>query len=560
MKIKWGIIIVLAFAFFFRVYRLDSLPASLFGDEVDASYHAWSLATTGRDYYGHFLPSYIQSLSEWRAPLTMYAIAPFVGLLGPSNFSARLPMAIYGTLSILLVYLITNLLFAKQKTKFPIGLVAAIVLALNPWHLHYTRNAVEQPPLFLLTLLGVYLYLKAKEKPVLYAVSLLSFILTFYTYSVANLATPVVIGLLLFCFPPKVKELINKKTIVSILVCSLAVLPIAYQIFFGQAAGRFKLINIASDKQVLDQIVFDRNRPWLTNPLLEKIFNNSATAIGGEFIKNYFTALSPQFMFISGDPIYRQQVDHFGAFLLVLAPFFYLGLYLVVKNISDRRHLFFLLWLLIIPMGSSLTQGGGNHASRLFLMIFPLTLITALGINHLFGLVREKYRPLIWLVVLVAIAANFSAYWYRYTSHYAYESSHVWQYGYEPLFKESRDLIKNANRVFINNNAEPVLYRLGYFLPVYPVDFQKWFTTDAMVKDVVPGFEGFRFGDKFYLGTAGDFEGIKKLLQPGDIYLASQRMDIPGNWDLEKNPPSELKVLLTVRDFYGLPLLYVLAK
>src|SRR3989344_7028886 len=298
MKIKWGIIIVLLISLVLRVYRLGDVPVSLFGDEVDASYQAWSLATTLRDYRGHFLPSYIQSLSEWRAPLEMYVVAPFVGLLGPSTFAARLPMALLGVLSIYLTYLITNLIFPKKislgkKHELDTGLIAAVILALTPWHFHYTRNVVEQPPLFVLILLGVYFYLKACDKAYCYALSLLAFILTFYTYSIANLATPIIVLILLFCIPPKIKEVLKKNTLGLLLITSLAILPIAYQIVFGQAAGRFKFINIANDRSPLDQIVLDRNRPWLASPLLEKVMNNKLTAIGGGFISNYLTSLSP---------------------------------------------------------------------------------------------------------------------------------------------------------------------------------------------------------------------------------------------------------------------------
>jgi len=565
MKIKWGIIIVLLISLVLRVYRLGDVPVSLFGDEVDASYQAWSLATTLRDYRGHFLPSYIQSLSEWRAPLEMYVVAPFVGLLGPSTFAARLPMALLGVLSIYLTYLITNLIFPKKislgkKHELDTGLIAAVILALTPWHFHYTRNVVEQPPLFVLILLGVYFYLRAKEKTNYYALSLFAFVLTFYTYSIANLTTPFIVLLLLFCFPPKLKEVFKKGTITLLLITSLTVIPIAYQILFGPAAGRFGLINIANDRSTLDQIVLDRNRPWLTAPILEKIMNNKLTAVGGEFVSNYLTSLSPQFLFLNGDPNYRQSVDHFGVFLLALAPFFLFGVYTLVKNAKDRENLFPLLWLLLIPVGSSLTQGGGNHASRLFLMIFPLVVICAEGFFAVANAVKEKYRSFFAALVVLAILGNFSAYFYRYFNHYAYESSHVWQYGYEPLYTESRALIANANRVFINNSNEPALYRFALYFPVHPADFQKWFTTDVPAPHLFPGFSGFRFGDKFYFGQADNFEALIKLIQPGDIYFASQLKEVPGDWDLEKNPPSGVKVLLTVRDFYQRPLFYVLGK
>jgi len=565
MKIKWGIIIVLLLSLVLRVYRLGDVPVSLFGDEVDASYHAWSLATTLRDYRGHFLPSYIQSLSEWRAPLEMYVVAPFVGLLGPSTFAARLPMAILGVLSVYLTYLITNLLFPKKislgkKHELDTGLITAFILALTPWHFHYTRNVVEQPPLFVLILLGVYFYLKACDKAYCYALSLLAFILTFYTYSIANLATPIIVLILLFCIPPKIKEVIKKNTLGLLLITSLAILPIAYQIVLGQAAGRFKFINIANDRSTLDQIVLDRNRPWLESPLLEKVMNNKLTAIGGGFISNYLTSLSPQFLFLDGDPNYRQSVDHFGVFLLALAPFLLIGIYVLVRNIKDRANLFPLLWLLLIPVGSSLTQGGGSHASRLFLMNFPFVVITSVGLARVISLIKEKIRPFVAVAILLVVVVNFSAYFYRYFNHYAYESSHVWQYGYEQLFGRSRDLVANADRVFINNTNEPSLYRFAFYLPIKPGDFQKDFTTDIPTPNLLPGFSGFVFGDKYYFGQADSFEAMINLIQPGDLYFASQRMEVPGDWDLEKSPPSGVKVLLTVRDFYQRPLLYVLGK
>jgi len=175
-------------------------------------------------------------------------------------------------------------------------------------------------------------------------------------------------------------------------------------------------------------------------------------------------------------------------------------------------------------------------------------------------LLKGKLRPVFLVLTTLAVGFNFAAYWYRYTSHYAYESSHVWQYGYEPLFVKSRDLIQNANRVFINNTAEPALYRFAFYHPVRPADFQKMFTTDETTVGLLPFFDGFRFGDKYYFGSAGNLENVVNLLQPGDIYFVSQQKEVPGDWDLEKSPPGNLKVLLTVRDFYSRPLFYVVGR
>ncbi len=65
-----GLILVLAL--FLRIWQLDRVPPSLFGDELDVGYQAYSILKTGRDYMGNFLPIDIQSFAEYRTPLFIY--------------------------------------------------------------------------------------------------------------------------------------------------------------------------------------------------------------------------------------------------------------------------------------------------------------------------------------------------------------------------------------------------------------------------------------------------------------------------------------------------------
>ncbi|MDO8341235.1 MAG: hypothetical protein Q7T59_04630, partial [Candidatus Woesebacteria bacterium] len=68
--IKNAILIVILFiASFLRLYKISSDPVSLFGDELDVGYHAYSVLKTGKDYSGNFMPLHFQSLAEWRTPL-----------------------------------------------------------------------------------------------------------------------------------------------------------------------------------------------------------------------------------------------------------------------------------------------------------------------------------------------------------------------------------------------------------------------------------------------------------------------------------------------------------
>lgn len=545
------LLFLIIFTLFIRLYKLDVVPASLFGDEIDASYHAWSLGTTLRDYSGQLLPTYIHSLSEWRAPLLMYVLAPFVSFLGPSAWSARLPMAILGTASVFLVFLIFRKLYPK---KFSAALLAALFVSISPLHFHYSRNAVEQPPLFFLLTLGIYLYLRFRHKLSHLVLSLIVFTLTFYTYSVANILTPSIILLLLIFFPIPKKEFLNWKNYLYMIIPLLLMLPISFHLFFGQAAGRFKLISVFSDTKSSDQVVIDRIKPWVAGQPLEFVYNNRPLVVLSKFSSNYLNALSWQNLFLTGDSNYRQQVDRFGSFLILTLPLFLFGLIKVITGSKEEKFLCFVL--LVSPIASALTVDGSNHASRLFFLIFPVASITALGADSLLKVSHLRYLTFFFLSLVLM---NFSSYLYRYFYHYRYESTHVWQYGYEELFAKAKPFFENANRVFINNTHEPTLYRFGFYAAIQPSEFQQSFSSDVPQDQIVPNFNGFVFGTKYYFGTAGNIDNVISMLREGDVYLAAQGKEVPGDWDLEKDPPKELKVLATVRNYLNQPLFYVLA-
>ena len=93
------------------------------------------LATTLCDQHGVLLPildtkGYGQGLTT----LLIYLMAPFVGLLGPSTFAIRLPGAIGGVATVAMVYFIGRRLFDRR-----VGLIAAAILAVLPWHLQLSR-------------------------------------------------------------------------------------------------------------------------------------------------------------------------------------------------------------------------------------------------------------------------------------------------------------------------------------------------------------------------------------------------------------------------------------
>ncbi len=105
MSSKKILFAILALATILRLWRISDVPVSLFGDELDVGYHAYSILKTGKDYSGNSWPLHFQSLAEWRTPLYLYSAVPTVALFGISPLGVRLPAAIFGVLGIFAFYL-----------------------------------------------------------------------------------------------------------------------------------------------------------------------------------------------------------------------------------------------------------------------------------------------------------------------------------------------------------------------------------------------------------------------------------------------------------------------
>lgn len=73
---------------------------------------------------------------NWQPPLYSYVVSISTRLLGVNEFSIRLTSAIFGTLSIVLVYFLGKLWFGRKT-----GLLAAILLAVSPLHVIHSRTA-----------------------------------------------------------------------------------------------------------------------------------------------------------------------------------------------------------------------------------------------------------------------------------------------------------------------------------------------------------------------------------------------------------------------------------
>jgi 4-amino-4-deoxy-L-arabinose transferase-like glycosyltransferase len=108
MKKTFFIFSLIILAFLLRFFYLEKIPNGLYSDEAAYGYNAYSILLTGKDEYGNFLPVAFKSFGDYKAPLYIYYLVPFVAVFGLNIFSLRLSSAILGVAMVILVFILTK--------------------------------------------------------------------------------------------------------------------------------------------------------------------------------------------------------------------------------------------------------------------------------------------------------------------------------------------------------------------------------------------------------------------------------------------------------------------
>ena len=115
MRHRYILIGILCIAAFLRLWHIESVPPSISWDEAAFGYNAWSVLKTGKDEYGKTYPLLFESFGEYKLPGMVYTVALSEALFGLNEFGIRFPSALFGTLTVLVLYLLTKEYIKKQS-------------------------------------------------------------------------------------------------------------------------------------------------------------------------------------------------------------------------------------------------------------------------------------------------------------------------------------------------------------------------------------------------------------------------------------------------------------
>ncbi len=527
-KHKLFLLAILILAAFLRLYKITEVPPGVNRDEASIGYTAYSLLQTGKDEYGRFFPLSFESFGDWKLPLYIYITLPFVKVFGLNELAVRLPSVIAGTLTILLTYFLVQELLKSSRLTSYISLLTSLLLAISPWHLHLSRVESESNLAVFLIVAATLLFLKGAngKRPALVAGSLLLFALTYFTYHGNHVFTTLLlIGLCLF-YHKKIPR--TPSVMVSTVVSLALIVFVLSQTFLGADKTKLSGISIFGDPYVIhEKIELPRAQHANPNGLVARLSHNRVVFAIETIGQNYIKAFSPEFLFIKGGGNAAHNIPNFGNLYLVEAPFFYLGIFVLIFFVFSKnssfviRHSSFLVWwLLISPIAASITKDA-PHTNRMF-AIFPLPpILVALGITWVlqsfmkWKLLQKGAPILIALLFLV----NVIVYLDRYYVHFPKQAVN-WGIGYKQLSTIlTSDAYKEKQVVMTRPESSPYIFLL-FYSAYDPSTYQKQAiryppTDDAFVH--VKAFDRFQFRD---------IKWSSDLATP-DTILIEETKDIP---------------------------------
>lgn len=481
-----GIFTVLILAAVLRFSFLGSIPAGFTPDEAVQGYTAYSLLKTGQDEWGIAWPlTSFRSFADYKAPLQTYLMIPSVAVFGLTPFAVRFPSALFGVLAVLAVYLLSRELFGDKKIKwgkfsFSLPLLAALVLAISPWHFQFSRTALEVNLSSFLFPLGLYFFLRGiKEKKMnLFVWTAFLWGINMYSYHAAKMFTPAFILVVLFLYRSQLLKFNFKKFIPASLVFLFFFIPAYTSTFFGDAGtrGGDLIISNLSLRQV-EEISQSQYLSPLNeiSPQLSRVFHNKAWFILDRFVENYISYFTPSFWFTEGGrEITYSVIPGRGLLHLWQLPFILLAIYSLInfKEKKNRNTFFVLLaWALIAAIPAALTKEGyrPNRAGS-FAVFWEM--LTAVGLIYFFQLIPKKIKSWSALILSALVIICFVSYLEDYALAAPIKFPSSLSYGYQELV-EKLDYYDEDYHIIFDRGAQSQSY-IAFYQQIDPVIFQSY--------------------------------------------------------------------------------------
>lgn len=446
----------------FRFWQLGSVPPSPDWDEAALGYNAYSILKTGRDEYGTFLPLSLRSFDDYKPPLYMYLTIPSVAFFGLETWAVRLPSAIMGVVAVVGTYfLIIELLKSKS-----IALLSAMLLAISPWHVQFSRIAFEANIGVTLNIWAVWAFLKGIRHGKFLGFSAFLFGVSLYAYHSERIFVPLLLFIVIIVYR---RELLRMRRAIGIamIIGMLTVVPLISVFFNPSTITRLRGTSSLADQTGLlarsvRNLADDQKmgNPWGV------FYDNRRIVWAKTVLDGYLSHYSFRWLFLTGDNP-RHHAPDMGILYLVELPFLMWGLVTVWKWRNNASRVLF-SWILIAPVAASPTTEL-PHAIRALVFLPTFQVFTAVGIMGFIVFLKrfnKNYSLFAYIIgawCLVLGVFNVAYYFHMYFGHMNNEVSKAWQYGYKEAVAYTQNVGARYKKVIVSTKLEqPHMFFLFY--------------------------------------------------------------------------------------------------
>lgn len=400
------LISIFCLGLFLRLFNLNNFPVGFHIDEASLGYNGYSISLTGKDDNGTKFPLYIDMFGDNRPAGYHYLTIIPIKMFGLTEFATRFPGAIFGALTIFAFYFLVYTIFENKK----ISLVAAILLAIAPWHIVLSRASAEAIVALFFILAGFGLtfhgFKKGEKRWVFSGVLFLS--ISFFFYHAPRLFVPllflVFLGLL-FLIRKSYKINIWASLVGSALF--LAIVTAFLILLIPGGTGRFSQVNIFNSFETNFQLQQQIKEDTVANDnfLFSRIVHNKITNLGYIFANNYLEYFSGEFLFTKGGLPAWYNVPRMGLLYLLELPFLLIGLFALIKS-KNTFHKIPLVWLLVAPVVAAITYDDIPNINRAVVMFPMFHIIASAGLLHASEKVSERKKVFLYMGFFALLFLN----------------------------------------------------------------------------------------------------------------------------------------------------------
>lgn len=467
------LVVISLVALFLRFFKLGEIPNGLYQDETAIGYNAYSLLLTGRDEHNAAYPFYFKSFGDWKLPVYIYLTAGSVRLFGLNEFSVRFPSALFGVLSVIVLYF-----YIRAIMKNPtLALLTSGLLAINPWHVFYSRATFEVSVALFFFLVGALfldLSLNNRKKGAL-IVSALSFLIAFWSYNLTRVLSPMLFILLILQYRKHLNYLSKIEIGLTLAFSSIILLP--FFISLGQSGGATSAAGTLIHSSASVQARLLEFRSYLIElpaPFVKLLFNKWALT-GWQYVTNIASYLSVPFFFLTGSDHGNHGIGTNGLFYLFELPFLLIGVFSLIRQKLPWSFHFF-IWAIATVAVASLTRES-PHATRSFFLTIPVEAMVAWGLLTALSYWRSsKKTPASYVLAMALCAASIWNIAYYYTSYFirfpiAYAPS--WRSADKSLSLFIGEVERDYEKVVFDKKAGFMYTSLLFYTSFSPKQYQE---------------------------------------------------------------------------------------